>query len=155
MTNRVSDSEQRVMEVLWQESPLSSTEVVARLEQQDWNEKTVKTFLNRLVKKQAVTFRKEGRRYLYSPAVQRENFLKTESAGFLDKIFGGDMKELLATFVQNKQLSADELDYLQRLLDDEQESPKSKKSKKQAGQRDQTIAPASLSKKAETGGDHE
>ena len=119
MSNRVSESEKLVMEVLWQESPLSSEEVVKRLAKQDWNEKTVKTFLNRLVKKQVLSFVREGRRYLYSPAVTRDDFLAEQSQGFLNKIFRGDMKELLATFVHNKQLSKGELKYLQELMDDD------------------------------------
>ena len=122
MSNRVSESEKIVMEVLWQQSPLTSLEVVERLSDQDWNEKTVKTFLNRLVKKKVVSYQKEGRRYLYSPAVAREDFLREESRGFLNKVFKGDMKELLATFVQNKQLSEQELDYLKELLNDDEEA---------------------------------
>lgn len=121
MSNRVSESEKLVMEVLWQESPLSSTDVVNRLAPEGWNEKTVKTFLNRLVKKQAVSFEKDGRRYLYSPLVVREDFLAEQSDGFLNKVFQGDMKELLATFVQNKQLSQAELDYLKELLEGDEE----------------------------------
>ena len=119
MSNRVSEAEKVVMDVLWQESPLSSTQVVEHLSDQAWNEKTVKTFLNRLVKKQVLGFKKEGRRYLYFPLMEREQFLAQESEGFLDKVFKGDMKELLATFVQNKQLSKQELDYLKGLLNDE------------------------------------
>ena len=109
-------------EVLWQESPLSSLEVVERLQNQGWNEKTVKTFLNRLVKKDVLSYQKDGRRYLYSPLVKRDTFLKQESNGFLQKVFKGDMKELLATFVNNKQLSASELEYLRTLLDDKDKS---------------------------------
>jgi len=122
MSNRVSESEKLVMEVLWQESPLSSLEVVERLQDQGWNEKTVKTFLNRLVKKDVLSYQKDGRRYLYSPLVKRDTFLKQESNGFLEKVFKGDMKELLATFVNNKQLSASELEYLRGLLDDQDNS---------------------------------
>lgn len=119
MSDRVSDSEKIVMEVLWQESPLSSVEVIERLAEQAWTEKTVKTFLNRLVKKKAITFSKEGRRYWYSPLVAREELLREESSGFLQKVFNGDMRELLATFVDNKQLSAKELEYLRSLLDED------------------------------------
>ena len=118
MTIRVSEAEKSVMDVLWQESPLSSLEVVEKLQSQEWSEKTVKTFLNRLVKKGVVSFEKDGRRYLSSPAIEREEFLADESEGFLDKVFKGNMKELLATFVENKQLSQNELDYLKGLLDD-------------------------------------
>ena len=119
MSNRVSESEYKVMEVLWQESPLSSGEVVARLQQTDWTEKTVKSFLNRLVKKQVVSFTRDGRRYLYSPAVARDQVLGEESSSLLNRVFNGDIKQLLATFVQNKQLSQEELDYLKGLLDEE------------------------------------
>jgi len=114
MSNRVSESEQIVMEILWQESPLSSGDVA-----QGWNEKTVKTFLNRLVKKQVVSYTRDGRRYLYSPSIARDEVLSEESSGFLDRVFNGDMKELLATFVQNKKLSTDELEYLRNLLESE------------------------------------
>ncbi len=119
MTNRVSDSEKIVLEALWQESPLSSQEVVDRLADSGWNEKTVKTFLNRLVKKNIVSFKKEGRRYFYSPAVAKEDILSEESNGFLDRVFKGDIKALLATFVDNKQLSKSELNYLKKLLEDD------------------------------------
>ena len=119
MTNRVSDSEKIVLEALWQESPLSSQEVVDRLKHSGWNEKTVKTFLNRLVKKNIVSYKKEGRRYFYSPAVAKEDILSEESSGFLNRVFQGDIKALLATFVDNKQLSKAELDYLKQLLDEQ------------------------------------
>ncbi|MFT5574264.1 MAG: BlaI family penicillinase repressor [Cryomorphaceae bacterium] len=102
MFDRMSESEKLVMEVLWQESPLSSLDVVDRLSDRGWNEKTVKTFLNRLVKKKVLSYVTEGRRYLYSPAVERNEFLAEESEGFLNKVFRRDMKELLTTFVQNK-----------------------------------------------------
>ena len=107
------------MEVLWQDSPLTSSDVVERMSGEGLNEKTVKTYLNRLVKKQVLSFEKDGRRYLYSPLVQRNAFLAEESNGFLSKVFRGDMRELLATFVNNKQLSKHELEYLEQLLNDE------------------------------------
>lgn len=122
MPSRISESEKLVMEVLWQESPLTSQDVVARLVDEGWNEKTVKTYLNRLVKKQVLSFEKEGRRYLYSPLVQRDTFLAEQSTGFLRKVFRGDMKELLATFVQSNELSQQELDYLEQLLKDDSRS---------------------------------
>lgn len=133
MTIRVSEAEKSVMDVLWQESPLSSVEVVEKLQSQDWSEKTVKTFLNRLVKKGVVSFQKDGRRYLYSPAIERDEFLADESEGFLDKVFKGNMKELLATFVENKQLSTDELDYLKGLLNDSERDQSTKNVRDEKG----------------------
>ena len=84
MTSRVSESEIRVMEVLWQTSPLTASEVIDKLDDTRWNEKTVKTFLNRLLKKNAIGFKKDGRKYAYFPLIEREQLLKQESAGFLE-----------------------------------------------------------------------
>ncbi|NND83035.1 MAG: BlaI/MecI/CopY family transcriptional regulator [Gammaproteobacteria bacterium] len=122
MSKPISESEKRVMEALWQSSPLTSQQVVERLSHQDWNDKTVKTFLNRLVNKGALSFTRQGRAYLYSPIVGRDEFLAAESAGFLQRVFEGDMKELLTTFVANKQLSEKELNHLRELLDEEAQS---------------------------------
>lgn len=116
MSSRMSESEYLVMEVLWNESPLSSTQVCERLSETAWNEKTVKTFLARLVKKEALSYTKDGRRYLYSPLLQRDTFVKEESHGFLRKVFKGNVRELLATFVQNEELSVSELEYLKKLV---------------------------------------
>lgn len=116
MSSRMSESEYLVMEVLWNESPLSSTQVCERLSETAWNEKTVKTFLARLVKKETLSYTKDGRRYLYTPLLQRDTFVMEESDGFLRKVFRGDVRELLATFVQNEQLSVSELEYLKKLV---------------------------------------
>jgi len=94
--------------------------VVARLQDQDWNERTVKTFLSRLVKKKMLSFKKEGRKYWYSPLVDKAEILSEASTGLLTKMFKGDMKALLATFVDNQQLSRAELDYLEKLLKDKE-----------------------------------
>ena len=119
MTNRVSDSEKIVLEALWQEAPLSSQEVVERLHAHGWNEKTVKTFLNRLVKKGIISFQTQGRKYLYSPVVGQADIVNQETDGFLNRVFKGDVKALLANFVENKKLSQSELDYLKQLLEEE------------------------------------
>lgn len=119
MSPKISESELVVMEVLWETAPLASDEVVKRLADTGWNEKTVKTFLNRLVKKQALSYQRDGRRYLYSPCIARESVLELESRGFLNSVFKGDIKALLATFVRDKQLSQEELHYLRSLLDDQ------------------------------------
>lgn len=117
MPTKISESEKIVMEILWRESPLSSAQVVDQLAARQWNEKTVKTFLNRLMKKGIVSYEKDGRRYLYEPLMAREAFVAEESEGFLNRVFKGDVNALLTNFVQHKQLSQQELNKLKELLD--------------------------------------
>ena len=66
----ISEAESRVMEVLWQQSPQTSEEIVASLlEPTGWHEKTIRTLLNRLLGKRAISAQKDGRRYLlFAPA---------------------------------------------------------------------------------------
>src|SRR5690554_7527613 len=87
---QVSDAESVVMEVLWSRSPLGSDEVVAELSaHSDWAEPTIKTLLNRLLKKGALRAERDGRRYLYSPVLTRDAWVASQSEGVLDRLFGG------------------------------------------------------------------
>ena len=105
------------MKVLWHKNPITTEEVVAALEhQQDWQEATIKTLLNRLLKKRAISARRDGRRYLYSPILKREQWLSRESEGLLDRLFGGRIVPLVAHFSQQRKLSKSDIADLKRLL---------------------------------------
>jgi BlaI family penicillinase repressor len=116
---QISEAESVVMEVLWQRSPLAADEVVAALaDRQDWQEATVKTLLNRLLNKGAIEAGKDGRRYLYSPKLQREDWVLGESEGLLARLFDGRVAPLVAHFSQHRKLSPDDVAELRRLVDD-------------------------------------
>jgi len=114
----ISDAESRVMEVLWQQAPQTSEDIVAALlEPTGWHEKTIKTLLNRLLGKGAVSAEKDGRRYLYSPQLRREDWQQLESRSLLDRVFGGKVAPLLAHFSQHEKLSAKDVAELRKLID--------------------------------------
>lgn len=115
----ISEAESVVMEVVWQRHPLGADEIIAALaEQQAWQEATIKTLLNRLLKKGALAAEPEGRRYRYSPVLQREAWLRTQSAGLLDRLFGGRVAPLVAHFSQHRMLSKKDIAELKRLIED-------------------------------------
>jgi len=115
----ISEAESRVMDVLWARSPLTADEVVAALSAgTDWHEKTIKTLLNRLLRKGALKHRKDGRRYLYSPTVSRESYVQQESRGLIDRLFGGRVAPMLAHLREHEQLEPEDIRALRKLLDD-------------------------------------
>lgn len=115
---QISEAESVVMEVLWQRSPQTSEEVVAALGQrQDWQEATIKTLLNRLLNKGAIEAQKDGRRYLYSPKLRREDWVMGESESLLARLFDGRVAPLVAHFSQQRKLSAADVAELRRLVD--------------------------------------
>ena len=121
---QVSEAESVVMEVLWDaeaggRSPLPADEVVAALAQrQDWQEATIKTLLNRLLKKGAIRASKDGRRYLYTPVLSRQAWLMDESEGLLQRLFDGRVAPLVAHFSRQRKLSPNDVADLRKLLEE-------------------------------------
>ena len=121
----ISDAEWDVMEVVWKTGETTAADVIAQLADiKDWNHRTIRTLLARLVEKGALEAESEGNRYMYRPLVSRSQCVRHESATFLQKVFGGDVGSLLAHFAQDPQISPDDLEQLRELL---RESKSSKK----------------------------
>ncbi|MET0519794.1 MAG: BlaI/MecI/CopY family transcriptional regulator, partial [Burkholderiaceae bacterium] len=59
---------------------------------------------------------KDGRRYLYSPVLQREDWVGQQGIGLLDRLFGGSLAPLVAQFSSQRKLSAEDLAALKRLI---------------------------------------
>ena len=119
---RISESEWMVMRVLWARSPLTANEVVEQLTgKTKWKPKTIKTLIDRLVKKGAVKFEKEGRRYRYYPAVGRDECIATERQSFVRRVYGRTTKPMLAAFLEDAELSADDISELKEILEQKEE----------------------------------
>ncbi len=116
---QISEAESLVMEVLWRRQPLPAEEVIAALSAtQDWQEATIKTLLNRLLKKGAVSAQKDGRRFLYTPVLAREDWMLGESQGLLERLFDGRVAPLVAHFSQQRKLSRKDIAELRKLLEE-------------------------------------
>lgn len=115
---KISDSESRVLDVLWRaEGPVAAEDVVAALEGgADWSPGTIRTFLARLVKKKAVAVQQDGRRYLYRPLVAREDYVHAESQSLIDRLFAGRIAPFVTQFSERQDLSREEIEELKALI---------------------------------------
>jgi len=114
---RISEAEHAVMEALWRKSPLTAAEVCESVcEERGWSLPTVKTLLSRLVAKQAVSTRPDGRRFLYSPAIERTDYVGSESRRLVDRLFGGRAAPLFAHLAEAEALSDEDIAEIERLL---------------------------------------
>jgi len=116
---RISDAEWEIMKVLWRISPCNAQEVIDSLrDQRNWRPGTIRTLLNRLVQKEAVSFKKKGRAYIYSPSVSERESLNVAATSFLDRVFDGALTPFIAHFSgSGRKLSSEEISELQKLLD--------------------------------------
>ncbi|WP_278404201.1 BlaI/MecI/CopY family transcriptional regulator [Pseudoalteromonas ruthenica] len=113
----LSKAEFAVMEALWQGHPAKASEVVARLsDDTQWHEKTIKTLLGRLVKKQAVSFEKQGRLYSYTPTIGREEYTLKQSRSLIQRFFSGRIAPLVSGFAKTEQLSQQDINELKAVI---------------------------------------
>lgn len=113
----ISPAEAAVMEVLWQHHPAGTDEIITALAQhRQWHESTIKTLLNRLLRKGAIRANKAGRRNLYAPVLKREEWLSDESTGLLDRLFGGRVAPFVAHFSRHRKLTRRDIEELKRLI---------------------------------------
>lgn len=115
---KISDSEWEVMKLVWKNHPLSSDDIISSLtDRMNWSPQTIKTFINRLVKKGALGYEKNGRSYTYFPLVSEKKCVLAESKNFIEKVYDGAAAMLLANFIEEKVLSDEDLVKLQELLE--------------------------------------
>ena len=114
---RISEAEHAVMEVLWDCGTVSATDVCdAICEDRGWSLATVKTLLSRLVQKQAITTRPDGRRFLYSALIARADYVGGESRRLVERLFDGKAASLVAHLAETEALSEDDLVEIEALL---------------------------------------
>ncbi len=120
----ISEAEAVVMDALWTKAPRTAEEILAEVgPTQAWQEGTVKSLLNRLLRKEAVHAERDGRRYLYTPLLTRKQYVQQESEGLLGRLFGGRVAPLVTHFSEQRKLSKKDIAELRKLLkelDDEQ-----------------------------------
>jgi len=117
MMMNISDAESVVMQALWRRAPRSAEEIVGEVAGPNgWSEATVKTLINRLLKKGAIAATPDGRRYLYRPKVAREAYVEAQSQGLLDRLFEGRLAPLVSHFSQGGKLSAEDVAELKKLI---------------------------------------
>jgi len=124
----ISNAEFEVLEALWQNYPASANDIIKKLnentdtdsnvQEKQWHDKTVKTLLNRLVKKQAISFEKQQRHYLYSPLLEREAYTLKESQSLVERMFSGKIAPLVAGFAKQNDLNKDDIKALKSLISD-------------------------------------
>jgi predicted transcriptional regulator len=113
----ISKTEFEVLDALWKQFPASANEIIQRLNQnKTWHEKTVKTLLSRLVKKQVIDFDKQQRSYLYFPLVERSTYNEKETKSLVSRLFAGKVAPLVAGFANSDSLSKEDVDELKSLI---------------------------------------
>ena len=114
---QISEAEFEVMKVIWKFAPISTNEITDRLlKTTSWSAKTIQTLIKRLVTKGALTYEKQGRVFVYTPLVEKKEYINQQSNSFLNRFYDGNISAMLSSYLENNQLSETELRNLRSIL---------------------------------------
>ena len=116
----LTEVELELMEVLWQKGHSSVGEIVESLPEERLAYSSVLTIMRILEQKGYVTHEKEGRAFIYSPLVDREQARKNVIGYLLKRFFNNSPELLVVNLLENKDLSQTEVERLKQLIDDAQ-----------------------------------
>lgn len=114
---RITSAESQIMEALWRRGSLTTEELVTEVgPAQDWAEGTVRTLINRLMRKKAIVGARVDQRFAYRALVERDDYVLDESRGLLDRLFEGEVTPLVAHFARHRALSPTDVKKLKQLI---------------------------------------
>ena len=120
-TPMLTNAEHRIMEVIWARGSATVAEVVEALQGRDAYT-TILTLIRILKAKGYLRSRKEGRAFVFTPAVDRDTVARRAAHQLLSKFFGGSASELVLSFLRDEELTPEELDEIkEKILDAEEE----------------------------------
>ena len=122
---RLPDTELEVMKALWaREGGAARADLEQALEGRGWAANTINTYLSRLAEKGFVACEKRGKANWYTPLVSQADYLSFESSAVLDTVFGRSLKRFVASLARGGELDDDEVEELQRYLNELKEGRK-------------------------------
>lgn len=117
MAPKISSAEWDVMSVVWEKAPVTATDVFEALPPgHGWKQKTVNTFLTRLVDKGVLKVDRREKAFVYTARVPREKCVQSESESFLQRVFRGATGDLVKHFCARADLTSEEIRELEQLL---------------------------------------
>ena len=117
---KLNNSETRIMNVLWEKGQLPAKEVALEAAARyGWNKNTTYTILKALIEKDYL--RREEPNFVCVPLLKRGEVQRAETRGLIDRLFGGSPANFLSAFVENEELSDDEIAKIRRLIDEGEE----------------------------------
>ncbi len=111
------EAELKVMQIVWKLAPPVTAAEVQKNAENDWKATSVLTFLSRLCEKGFLSCKKEGRQNFYTPLVEQEAYLQHEGRSFIKRMYGGSVKNLVASLSDAGALTDGDITELKAFLD--------------------------------------
>lgn len=120
---QISDAEWQVMKIIWMQGEQTSTDLIRVLaERFDWSKSTVQTLLARLVEKECLTRKKEGKSFVYSALLTLDRSRDLLVQDIKDKVCSRRIRNLLADLIVECEFTQTDLEDLEAVISEKKSS---------------------------------
>ena len=120
---QISDAEWQVMKIIWMQGEQTSTDLIRVLaERFDWSKSTIQTLLARLVEKECLTRKKEGKSFVYSALLTLDQSRDLLVQDIKDKVCSRRIKNLLADLIKECDFTLADLEALEAVISEKKSS---------------------------------
>ncbi len=116
MRERLFDSEAKVMDIIWANSPISAKDIsLIAADTIGWNKNTTYTVIKKLEAKGFI--RREDPGFICTPLVSQTQMQKVAAVSLVKKVFGGSRQALFSALLEEEPLTEDEIDALRKMIE--------------------------------------
>ncbi|CIW09161.1 transcriptional repressor [Streptococcus pneumoniae] len=120
---QISDAEWQGMKIIWMQGEQTSTDLIRVLaERFDWSKSTVQTLLSRLVEKECLTRKKEGKSFVYSALLTLDQSRDLLVQDIKDKVCSRRIRNLLADLIVECEFTQTDLEDLEAVISEKKSS---------------------------------
>ena len=108
---KISEAEYEIMKIIWkEEDEVTTAKIIEELGEDNlWKHTTILTLAKRLVDKNVLEVRKEGKINYYSPTISKDEYKSYQADDFIEDMYGGSVKSLVASLYKNKKISEEDI----------------------------------------------
>ena len=118
----IGDAELEIMKVIWKaKEPVTSLDIGKKVENKGWKKTTIATFLTRLAEKGALSAKKEGKLYYYSPLITEKDYKKSQTKNLINTLYNGSVRDFAVSFFEEQKLSDEDIKELRAIFEDREE----------------------------------
>lgn len=121
--NSISNSEWEVMRIVWTLGHASSAQIIDELQaKKNWTESTIKTLLRRLVQKDLLATKQDGRRFIYSALVNQTEVMVEAADDLLNRMCDMHKGEVILELLQKAPISKTDLQKMITVINEKEKS---------------------------------
>ena len=115
MMYQLTETEMKLMELIWKEAPLGSGELVKRCQQEfSWKKSTTYTFIKKLCDQGIL----QNENAVVKPLINREDYLQDQGEVFVERAYGGSLPKMIAAFMEHKKLSRKQIEEIEQMIEE-------------------------------------